>query len=88
MKDREYPDRLAALKLSSLEVEHRQKRRDMIDLYQYLHGTYKVNNPQVELAQGRETWGNNWNLIKLRRILNTRSSFSLSVSYNNLKQSP
>ena len=38
MKDEEYPDRLAALKLPS--IERRRKRGDMIDLYRYWHGIY------------------------------------------------
>ena len=35
ISDKEYPDRLAALKLPS--QEHRQKRAGMTDLYKYLH---------------------------------------------------
>ena len=36
LRDKPNPERLAALKLPSLE--HRWKRGDMIDLYRYLHG--------------------------------------------------
>ena len=46
-----------------------------MDLYKYLRGIDKINNPQFELAQGRETRGNSLKLIKPRCRLNTRSSF-------------
>ena len=47
----------------------------MIALYMYLHGIYKVNNPQFELAQGRENRGNSLKLIKSKCRWSTRNLF-------------
>ena len=61
-------------KLQSLEP--RPKWRVMIDLYKYLHGIHKANNPQFKLAQGK---GNSSKLITSRCRLSTSSFFSEHV---------
>ncbi|KAK7088907.1 hypothetical protein V1264_024561 [Littorina saxatilis] len=43
LSEKTYPERLAILKLPSLE--HRRLRGDMIDLYKYMHGIYDTGNP-------------------------------------------
>jgi hypothetical protein len=62
LKNKPYPERLAALELPSLE--HRRMRGDMIDLYKYMQGIYKTSRTQFERHSGRETRGNSLKLAK------------------------
>ena len=72
LRDKPYPERLAALKLPSLE--HRRKRGDMTDLYKYIHGIYDADRPQFHLARGRDTHVNSLKLAKSQCRLNIRSN--------------
>ena len=47
LKCQEYCDRLKALKLPSLY--YRRARRDIIEVYKYLHGIYKVDNMTLQM---------------------------------------
>ncbi|XP_070212649.1 uncharacterized protein B0403.1-like [Littorina saxatilis] len=51
LSEKTYPERLAILKLPSLE--HRRLRGDMIDLYKYMHGIYHLRHRQPEFPAGR-----------------------------------
>ena len=73
LKDKPYPERLATLKLPSLE--HRRRRGDMIDLYKYMTGLYDTTRPVFEPHGGRETRGNSKKLAKRCTRLEVRSSF-------------
>eukprot|EP00745_Piridium_sociabile_P035629 TRINITY_DN62481_c0_g1_i22.p1 TRINITY_DN62481_c0_g1~~TRINITY_DN62481_c0_g1_i22.p1 ORF type:complete len:167 (-),score=29.87 TRINITY_DN62481_c0_g1_i22:169-669(-) len=73
LKDKPYPERLATLKLPSLE--HRCRRGDMIDLFKYLHGIYRTDRPRFELYQARDTRGNSLKLTKHYSRLNVRRNF-------------
>ena len=73
LKDKPYPERLATLKLPSLE--YRRNRGDLIDVYKYIHGIYNTDRPQFQLFQGRDTRGNSLKLAKRHCRLNVRSNF-------------
>ncbi|XP_076454798.1 uncharacterized protein LOC143289637 [Babylonia areolata] len=62
LKQLSYPERLASLRLPSLE--HRRTRGDMIDVYKYVHGIYDTDRPMLHLFQGRDTRGNTLKLAK------------------------
>ena len=49
LKLKTYPERLEILQLPSLE--HRRKRGDMIDVFKYVHGIYKTQNPHFTLSE-------------------------------------
>jgi hypothetical protein len=88
LKDKTYPERLAALNLPSLE--HRRARGDLIDAYMYVHNIYDTDRPQLQLHNGRDTRGNSLKLAKGRCRLNIRASyFSQQVvsSWNSLPDS-
>jgi hypothetical protein len=88
LKNKPYPERLAALELPSLE--HRRMRGDMIDLYKYMHGIYKTSRPQFERHSGRETRGNSLKLAKHHCRLTVRSNFfseRVVSTWNNLPDS-
>ena len=51
LRDLPYPERLRALKLPTLE--HRRLRGDMIEVYKYTHGFYKVDKPRLDPANER-----------------------------------
>ena len=61
IKDRPYPERLAILKLQSLE--HRRIRGDMIEVYKYITGIYKTSYRRFE-KHIATTKGNCLNLKK------------------------
>ena len=46
LKNLTYPQRLARLKLPSLE--HRRKRGDLIEMYKYTHSIYQCDNPKFQ----------------------------------------
>ncbi|KAK7094204.1 hypothetical protein V1264_007857 [Littorina saxatilis] len=73
LSEKTYPERLAILKLPSLE--HRRLRGDMIDLYKYMHGIYDTGNPNFQLAETKDTRGNSLKLYKPFCRLNVRSCF-------------
>ena len=62
ISNKSYPERLAALRLPSLE--HRRARGDMIDLFKYVHCIYKVQNPMFELADYKSTRGHQLKIKK------------------------
>ena len=65
LKNLPYPERLRRLKLPCLE--HRRKRGDIIEVYKYRHGFYKVSRPDFHIARNmmRSTRGNSLKLLKL-----------------------
>jgi hypothetical protein len=88
LKDKTYPERLAALKLPSLE--HRRARGDLIDAYKYVHNIYDTDRPQLQLHDGRDTRGNSLKLAKGRCRLDVRASFfsqRVVSSWNSLPDS-
>jgi hypothetical protein len=88
LKDKTYPERLAALNLLSLE--HCRARGDLIDAYKYVHNIYDTDRPQLQRLDGRDTRGNSLKLAKGRCRLNIRASyFSQRVisSWNSLPDS-
>ncbi|RUS70808.1 hypothetical protein EGW08_021428 [Elysia chlorotica] len=88
IRDKPYPERLATLKLPSLEF--RRKRGDMIDLWKYIHGVYDTDRPHFDIGNSRDTRGNSLKIYKHRCRLNLRSnSFSHRVinDWNGLPES-
>ncbi|KAK3731681.1 hypothetical protein RRG08_035351 [Elysia crispata] len=76
--DKPYPERLATLRLPSLEF--RRKRGDMIDLWKYIHGVYDTYRPHFDIEKTRDTRGNSLKINKHRCRLNLRNnSFSHRV---------
>ena len=75
LKNLPYPERLRWLKLPCLE--HRRKRGDVIEVYKYLHGFYKVSRPDFHIARNvmRSTRGNFLKLLKPRHRLNVRGNY-------------
>ena len=75
LKDLPYPERLRRLKL--LCLEQRRKRGDVIEVYKYLHGFYKVSRPDFHTARNvmRSTRGNSLKLQKPRHRLNVRGNY-------------
>ena len=73
MKNKSYPERLATLQLPSLE--HRRKRGDMVDVYKYVHGIYKTQQPKFILNESRSTRGSSLKLAKTHHRLNVRGIF-------------
>ena len=75
LKDLPYPERLRRLKLPCLE--HRKKTGDVIEVYKYLHGFYKVSHPDFHIARNvmRSTRGNSLKLLKPRHRLNARGNY-------------
>eukprot|EP00106_Octopus_bimaculoides_P014629 XP_014782071.1 PREDICTED: RNA-directed DNA polymerase from mobile element jockey-like [Octopus bimaculoides] len=73
LKEKPYPERLAALNLPCLE--HRRLRRDMLNMYKYTHGLYLTNRSQFNYIQGRNTRGHSLKLERSHSRLNIRSCF-------------
>ncbi|XP_076451264.1 uncharacterized protein B0403.1-like [Babylonia areolata] len=73
LKQLSYPERLASLRLPSLE--HRRTRGDMIDVYKYVHGIYDTDRPMLHLFQGRDTRGNTLKLAKGHCRLSLRAGY-------------
>ena len=72
IKNLSYPERLAKLKLPSLE--HRRKRGDMIELYKYVHGIYKFDKPVFQ-TNNRVTRGHSLRLDRGHHRSNLRGNF-------------
>ena len=72
LKQKSYPERLETLKLPSLE--HRRKRGDMIDVFKYVHGIYRTQNPQFTLSQNK-TRTNSLKLAKARHKTKIRGNY-------------
>eukprot|EP00745_Piridium_sociabile_P043063 TRINITY_DN87471_c0_g3_i3.p1 TRINITY_DN87471_c0_g3~~TRINITY_DN87471_c0_g3_i3.p1 ORF type:complete len:950 (+),score=231.72 TRINITY_DN87471_c0_g3_i3:692-3541(+) len=88
LKEKPYPERLAALNLPSLE--HRRLRGDMIDMYKYTHGMYLTSRPQFNYFQGRDTRGHSLKLERSHCRLNIRSNFFVqrgTTTWNSLPNS-
>ena len=75
IKDKEYPDRSGSTEMTKTKTDGSEGTNQPLKVQSTSHGIYTVNNPQFELAQGRETRGNSLKLIKPRCRLNTRGSF-------------
>jgi hypothetical protein len=73
IKNMSYQERLAVLKLPSLE--YRRARGDLIDTYKYIHGIYDTDRPDLQLHQGRNTRGHSLKLSKHGCQTNTRANF-------------
>ena len=73
LRDKEYPERLVALRLPSLE--YRRMRGDIIDLYKYIHGFYKTATPLFQLSTVLNTRGNSYKLAKDQSTRLVRSNF-------------
>eukprot|EP00745_Piridium_sociabile_P038620 TRINITY_DN7074_c0_g1_i4.p1 TRINITY_DN7074_c0_g1~~TRINITY_DN7074_c0_g1_i4.p1 ORF type:complete len:223 (+),score=50.00 TRINITY_DN7074_c0_g1_i4:280-948(+) len=88
LRDKPYPERLAILRLPTLE--HRRNRGDMIDLYKYIHGIYESDRPKFEIISDRTTRGNSLRINKKRCRLEVRcGTFSQRVvnKWNDLPES-
>ena len=88
LKDKPYQERLATLKLPSLE--HRRRRGDMIDLFKYVSNIYDTSRPNFIRNVDVRTRGHSRKLMKNRSRLLVRSNFFservISV-WNNLPES-
>ena len=73
LKDLPYEDRLRRLKLPSLV--YRRARGDMIEVYKYLHGIYKVDTSFLPTSEGSITRGHSLKLTKHRSRLQLRQCF-------------
>ena len=63
--------------LYSVSQEHRRKRGDVIKVYKYLHGFYKVSRPDFHIARNvmRSTRGNSLKLQKPWHRLSVRGNY-------------
>ncbi|XP_076452198.1 uncharacterized protein LOC143287843 [Babylonia areolata] len=57
-----FEDRPARMKIPSMQ--YRRDRRDMIEVYKFSHGLYKVESPLVLENSNRQTRGHNLRLKK------------------------
>ena len=73
LKNLSYPQRLAKLKLPSLE--HRRKRGDLIEMYKYIHGKYICENPVFQINQDKRTRGHSLRIDKGHHRLNLRGNY-------------
>ena len=75
LKDKPYPERLKILKLPTLE--HRRHRGDMIEVYKYTNGFYKVDSPRLQLVEenSKNLRDNTRKLIKTRCRLDIRANY-------------
>ena len=73
LKDKQYPERLTALHLPSLE--HRRQRGDMIDMFKYTHNLYLTSRPHLNYFRSKETRGHSFKLERTHCRLNIRSNF-------------
>ena len=73
IRDKPYPERLAKLKLPSLE--HRRKRGDMIELYKFMHGIYRCDTPHFQRQENRNTRGHSLKIEKGHHRLQVRGNF-------------
>jgi hypothetical protein len=72
LKDKEYPDRLNALKLPSLQ--YRRDRGDMIETYKFTHGNYTSTYPFIN-DEDNSRRGHSFKLKKGRFYTNVRKHF-------------
>jgi hypothetical protein len=85
MKDQTYEERLKHMKLPSLS--YRRLRGDLIEVYKYTHGIYKVSNSLLEYEARTNTRGHAYKLKKLRCNSTLRQhffSFRVTNSWNSL----
>ena len=68
-----YPERLARLKLPSLE--HRRKRGDVIEMYKYVHNIYHCENPRFQTNGNKITRGHSLRIEKGHHRLNLRGNY-------------
>ena len=73
LKSQEYCDRLEALKLPSLY--YRRARGDMIEVYKYLHGIYKVDKMPHQMDHNTVSRGHSLKLKKERVTARQRRSY-------------
>jgi hypothetical protein len=79
LKGKSYEERLKIMKLPSLR--YRRLRGDLIEVYKYTHGLYKVPEGLLEFETRTNTRGHSYKLKKLRCNLSTRQHFfSLRVT--------
>ena len=86
LKEKSYPERLRVLKFPKLE--HRRRRGDMIEVYKYLHGHYKVEKPAFILATTTDLRGHKFKLQKNRFRLNIRGNFFSQRTINDWNSLP
>ena len=88
LRDKPYPERLRVLQLPTLE--HRRQRGDLIEVYKYLNGVYKVDSPGLQLADPgtMDLRGNARKLQKIRTGLAVRSNFFANRVVNNWNELP
>jgi len=72
LKDKEYPDRLKALKLPSMQ--YRRDRGDMIETYKFTHGKYTSTYPFTN-DEDKSRRGHSLKLKKGRFYTNVRKHF-------------
>ena len=87
IRDLSYPQRLAKLKLPSLE--HRRRRGDQIELYKYIHGLYLCENPVFEIDPTKRTRGHSLRIVKGHHRLNLRGNYftvRAITTWNNLPE--
>ena len=75
MKNYDYANRLKKLALPSLA--YRRKRGDMIEVYKYTHGLYKVSALPVEVEEKTTRVGGHTYKLKKKRCSITRRNSSL-----------
>ena len=73
IRDLSYPERLAKLKLPSLE--HRHRRGDLIELFKFIKGIYKCDNPKFTIIEDRSTRGHSLKIEKNHHRLQLRGNF-------------
>ena len=73
LKNKPYPERLRTLGLPSLE--YRRLRGDMIEVYKYLNGFYKVQRPNFQPSLSNNLRGNTLKLQKNRFRLDIRGNY-------------
>ena len=88
LRDKPYPERLRVLQLPTLE--HRRQRGDLIEVYKYLNGVYKVDSPGLQLADPgtMDLRGNARKLQKIRTKLPLRSNFFANRVVNSWNELP
>jgi hypothetical protein len=63
LKNKTYEERLKHMKLPSLSYRH--LRGDLIEVYKYTHGIYKIPNKLLELETRNNTRGHAYKLKKI-----------------------
>jgi hypothetical protein len=76
LKNKTYEERLKHMKLPSLSYCH--LRGDLIEVYKYTHGIYKIPNKLLELETRNNTRGHAYKLKKLRCNTTLRQHFFTS----------